>query len=86
MIQVALHIFVDNVATLAVESCLVSCLPEIFCPTVVSDMPDEILSSLASESEDTKAERQRLQDRLKSLKDGHRIVRRQERQGPQPGR
>ncbi|KAK7725968.1 hypothetical protein SLS57_003557 [Botryosphaeria dothidea] len=82
--KVALHIFVDNVATLAVESCLVSCLPEIFSPTVVSDMPDEILSSLASESEDTKAERQRLQDRLKSLKDGHRIVRRQERQGPQP--
>ncbi|KAL0257513.1 hypothetical protein SLS55_008327 [Diplodia seriata] len=84
--KVALHTFIDNAATLAVESCLVSALPDILSPGVVSEMDDETLASLASESEETKNERSMLRERLKSLKEGLKIVGRHARQAPPPGR
>ncbi|KKY23634.1 putative interferon-induced gtp-binding protein mx [Diplodia seriata] len=82
--KVALHTFIDNAATLAVESCLVSALPDILSPGVVSEMDDETLASLASESEETKNERSMLRERLKSLKEGLKIVGRHARQAPPP--
>ncbi|OJD29482.1 interferon-induced gtp-binding protein mx [Diplodia corticola] len=82
--KVALHTFIDNAATLAVESCLVSSLPDIFSPGVVSAMDDETLANLASESEETRRERSTLQERLRNLKEGARIVGRHARQAPPP--
>ncbi|EOD49567.1 putative dynamin family protein [Neofusicoccum parvum UCRNP2] len=52
--KVALNNFIDNTATLAVESCLVSSLEEIFSPSVVALMDDDTLANLASETDDVK--------------------------------
>ncbi|KAH7025370.1 putative dynamin GTPase [Macrophomina phaseolina] len=79
--KVALNIFVDNIATLAVENCLIGKLADIFSPTVVALMDDETLSRLASETEDIKNEREVLKGRLKSLQQGARIIKRQAQVG-----
>lgn len=54
-------------------------LEDIFSPSVVANMDDETLSELASEDEEIKNERKMLQERMKSLKEGARIVSKQAR-------
>lgn len=49
--------FIDNVAVLAVEMCLVEGLEEIFSPSTVSDMGEETLGQLASEPANVQRER-----------------------------
>ncbi|KAK0654504.1 Dynamin-B [Lasiodiplodia hormozganensis] len=71
--KVALHTFIDNAATLGVEFCLISSLSDIFSPAIVSEMDDEALANLASESNETKSERSMLQERMRSLKEGEKI-------------
>lgn len=84
--KVALHTFIDNAATLGVEFCLISSLSDIFSPAIVSEMDDEALANLASESNETKNERSMLQERMRSLKEGEKIVGRHARQAPPQGR
>ena len=51
--KIALDTFVDNMATLAIENCVLADLHELFSPNLVSEMDDEMLSRLASESVET---------------------------------
>ncbi|OCK73566.1 hypothetical protein K432DRAFT_473141 [Lepidopterella palustris CBS 459.81] len=64
---VALRTFIDNVATLAVEYCLIDGLKDIFGPTQVVQMSDEDVELLASESESIQQHRQALKKREQYL-------------------
>jgi hypothetical protein len=68
--KVALHRFIDDVCTLAIEKCLISKLPTLLGSSTVEDLSDEEISSLAGESQDTKKERQRLEAKQKILEAG----------------
>ncbi|KAF2835511.1 hypothetical protein M501DRAFT_437516 [Patellaria atrata CBS 101060] len=65
--KVALDVFIDNVAVLAVENCLMSDLPEIFSPTTISHMSSEDIAILAAEREDVQRERNYLTEKIKVL-------------------
>lgn len=62
--------FTDNVVHLVIENCLISKLPDIFNPRVVTQMSDEILKRLAEESDEVKTERSQLADEIEKLKTG----------------
>lgn len=70
MSQVAFKTFVDSVAVLAIEQCLLQKLPSLFSPDVVLEMKDEDVSRLAAESEETSAERSRYEEKLIVLESG----------------
>lgn len=55
----------DNVASLAVESCLVDGLADVFSPSVVSNMQDDMIEELiGAEPEGVSQERSDLQTQL----------------------
>lgn len=62
--------FIDNVATLVVEHCLVDELSTLFNPDIVSDMDDATLERLAAESAEQQEERRNLHDKLSTLREG----------------
>ncbi|EHK44594.1 hypothetical protein TRIATDRAFT_181896, partial [Trichoderma atroviride IMI 206040] len=68
--QMSRRTFTDNVVHLVVENCLISKLPDIFNPRVVTQMSDEILKRLAEESDEIKVERSQLADEIEKLKTG----------------
>ncbi|KAF2266030.1 hypothetical protein CC78DRAFT_459932 [Lojkania enalia] len=68
--------FINNVASLAVEQCLLSGLWKIFSSAAIRDMSDETLSLIASESRDVQMERSRLRDRVEVLQKGLRTIKR----------
>lgn len=74
--QVALKTFVDDIAVLAVEQCLIKKLPSLFSPDVVLEMDDGEVCRLAAESEQTSAERSRYAEKLGVLDAGLRELRR----------
>lgn len=74
--QVALKTFVDDVAVLAIEQCLVKKLPSLFSPDVVFGMDDEAIHRLVAESEEAGAERSRNAEKLGILEAGLRDLRR----------
>ena len=43
--------FIDNVAVLVIENCLIDSVTDIFSPDIVSSMNDDLLERLAAESE-----------------------------------
>lgn len=67
---------VDNVAALGIEQCLLSELAEIFSPTVVLGIPEKQLQEIAAETEDSLAERKRLQKKLGALEAGLKTLKR----------
>jgi hypothetical protein len=69
-IKMALQTFTDNVTNLAVESCLVQDLPNIFTPRQVSTMDISMLEKLAAESQDVRSSRSRLEEDIRLLKEG----------------
>lgn len=66
--QIAMRQFVDNVAMLAVEMCLVDGLEDIFSPTVVARMSDEELKMIAGESPAVEELRIQLTEKKNRLK------------------
>ncbi|KAF2750588.1 hypothetical protein M011DRAFT_395462 [Sporormia fimetaria CBS 119925] len=72
--QVAILTFINNVASLAVENCLVSKLSDIFSPSLVLNMSVEMVATIASESEDTRTQRTEAKKRLAVLKDSKRVL------------
>lgn len=62
--------FTDNVTNLAIESCLISALPEILTPTQVDKMDDKQLEELAAESEYAQSRRERLHAEIEVLRRG----------------
>jgi len=65
-----MNTFIDNIAVLAIEQCLIDELTNVFTPDVVADMDENTLGILAAESEDMKKERTRLQKKLDILRLG----------------
>ncbi|PNP58270.1 hypothetical protein THARTR1_01785 [Trichoderma harzianum] len=68
--QMSRRTFTDNVVHLVIENCLISKLPDIFNPRVVTQMSEEILKRLAEESDEVKTERRQLADEIEKLKTG----------------
>lgn len=65
-----MYAFVDNIASLVVEHCLVDELANVFNPTTVNDMDDSTRAKLAAESEETLLDRQDLEDKISVLDAG----------------
>lgn len=60
--------FIDNVAVLVVEMCLLDNLADIFSPTLVSAMSDGELKAIAGESAAQQGERHQLTEKTAKLK------------------
>lgn len=65
----------NNVATLAIEQCLLSSITKILSSAIVRDMEDDEIQAIAAESDETMQERARLSDRVKILEKGLGILR-----------
>jgi hypothetical protein len=65
--------FIDNVAVLAIENCLVQPLKSIFTPRTVSAMSDLRIQELAAEPSYIQTYREQLKADLRQLEDGLRI-------------
>ncbi|KAF2468030.1 P-loop containing nucleoside triphosphate hydrolase protein [Lindgomyces ingoldianus] len=70
----AITVFINNVAMLAIENCLVADLASIFIPSVVSAMNEEQLRTIGSESEEICTERNALKETLDALQSGKRVL------------
>lgn len=66
----AIITFVNNVATLAIENCLVQPLQRMITSQVINDMDDKQIQELAAEPSYVSEERERLGKELKSLQAG----------------
>ncbi|KAI5456200.1 P-loop containing nucleoside triphosphate hydrolase protein [Mariannaea sp. PMI_226] len=75
--KVAMKTFIDNVARQVIERHIMSALPTAFCPTVVSQMSDETLLSIGSESEKETLRRSKLVEIAEGLKQGLRDLQKQ---------
>lgn len=67
-------IFIDNVAILAIENCLLRPLEHIFSNQVINDMEDKEIEKLAGESQEVQEERDQLSGELKKLEAGMRTL------------
>jgi hypothetical protein len=74
MFQSAISVFINNIAVLAVENCLIKNLPAIFSPSLTANMDDEQLRAIASESEETRSERASLKQKLGVLESGKQVL------------
>ncbi|TVY76848.1 Interferon-induced GTP-binding protein Mx3 [Fusarium oxysporum f. sp. cubense] len=68
--KVAVNRFIDDVSVLAIEDCLIGKLPSLFTSSNVAEMSDEELNFLAGETEESSAERGRLELKLGILEKG----------------
>jgi hypothetical protein len=66
-----MKLFIDNVPNLVVRANIVSRLSSLFCPKSVFAMSPEAVKKIASETEEKKAQRQEICNRLKSLEAGN---------------
>ncbi|GKZ67889.1 hypothetical protein AnigIFM50267_002443 [Aspergillus niger] len=73
--KVALKRFIDDVAVEVVEVKLVQSLPSLFTPLKVFEMPSELVSRIAGESDENRALRQQLDKKLRILEKGLRTCR-----------
>ena len=69
----AAQAFVENVPTLAIWLPIVHTLPEIFDPRSIINMDDQLVASIARESEEKLHEREQLSKKLAALKNGDRV-------------
>jgi hypothetical protein len=72
--QTAILTFVDNVAILGIENCLLYPLQRIFTSQVVNDMEVSQIQSLAAEPSYVTEERKRLSQELEKLQAGLRTL------------
>jgi hypothetical protein len=68
--QVALKRFIDDIAIEVIEAKLISALYDIFSPVAVISMPAALVTSVAGESEDNRAQREQLNRQLNVLMKG----------------
>jgi hypothetical protein len=73
-IQSAISVFINNIAVLAIENCLIKELSGIFSPTLIANMDDKQLHAIAAESEEVRHERSSLQKKLVVLQSGKQIL------------
>ncbi|KAJ5649811.1 uncharacterized protein N7484_003534 [Penicillium longicatenatum] len=66
----AILTFIDNVAILAIENCLLRPLEHIFTGQVVLELDDNEISKIAAEPSTTQKDRERLTDELEKLRKG----------------
>ena len=62
--------FVDNVAVQVIEASIVDKLANIFSPLAVAQMTSELVSKVASESQENETQRELLERKLHILKEG----------------
>ena len=62
--------FIDNVASEVIEAKLISPLSDIFTPVAVSTMSADLVTSMAGESEESRAQREQLVKQLDVLTKG----------------
>lgn len=62
--------FVDNVAILGIENCLLAPLETIFTAQTINNLSDERIQDLASEPSSVEQERKRLSEELRRLQEG----------------
>ncbi|KAJ6003607.1 hypothetical protein N7522_006299 [Penicillium canescens] len=74
--KVALKRFVDDIATEVIEMKLLCSLPAIFNPVVAFDMPDELVTQIAGEGEESRSIRDQLNKKLCVLTKGSDTCRR----------
>ena len=74
--KVALKTFVDNVAVRVIEAFLIGDIWNIFAPSDIMKMSDELVTSIAAESPESRALRQQLQRKLDTLRKGLEICQR----------
>ncbi|KAI9722079.1 MAG: hypothetical protein M1828_004893 [Chrysothrix sp. TS-e1954] len=80
--KVALKMFIDNFAILAVEYCVLEKLADFFTPQTVLDLDDDTVEEIAGETSQTRVERTRALAKLESLDAGLQVLRRIQRQKP----
>ena len=85
MRQLAIDNFIDNIAALAVERCLLYDLPDIMDPEKAWTMSDEEVAAVAAEDEEARVSRHRLYSQKVALEDTIRICKRQARDRPVDG-
>ena len=66
--------FIANVTTQVVERHIIRGLEAIFLPVVVNDLSDSETEAIASEPASAERQREFLEDRIRKLKEGHRIL------------
>src|SRR3569833_1514199 len=71
--QMSLRTFTENVIILAVENCLISELPSILASSIIHEMDEEKLTTLAAESSDLRQERFDSERDIRVLTEGLRI-------------
>ncbi|KAL2163975.1 hypothetical protein VTH06DRAFT_3188 [Thermothelomyces fergusii] len=74
--QVAMRRFIDDIAVEVVEQKLMSALGDILSPVSVAEMSSDDVALIAGESEETRAERERLNKQLEALQNGRDTCRR----------
>jgi hypothetical protein len=67
-------VFINNIAVLAIENCLIKDLAAIFSPTLTANMDDGQLSAIAAECEEVRLERESLRKKLEVLQSGKQIL------------
>lgn len=65
--KVAIKKFVDDFSVLAVEKCLLEPLLDIFSPKLVEALDEQLVQSIAEETEELQLERTRLNEKLRTL-------------------
>jgi predicted ribosome quality control (RQC) complex YloA/Tae2 family protein len=66
----------DNIVVLAVESCLIDGLTDVFNPTEVAKMDEALVKKLAEEDKATQKHRKKLDKKIEDLEDAQRICKR----------
>ena len=66
-----MKLFIDNVPNLVVRAIIASQLTSMFCPQSVFGMDPDMVTKIASESEDKKLRRQEIGGKLKALEAGN---------------
>ena len=65
-----MKLLVDNFSVLAVESCILSVIPNILSPSTVMELDDDTITKIAAETEDSLATRHQATRKLETLKSG----------------
>lgn len=84
--KIASVVFIDNIATLAIENCVLSKVANLVSPATVVSMSDEELNLLASESPDDIRTRKATSEKKKALQEGLDTCQKHVRRMPGPPR
>lgn len=68
-----MKLFIDNVPNLVVRTIIASQLTSMLCPKSVFAMDPSTVTKIASESDDKKLQRQKINEKLKALEAGNNL-------------